>query len=109
MGQCHVIRDSQTQADPVFLLCAGSERGHSRQEQREWRVLGSQGYSSRPLEALAEVGLCREEHLAGVPGSAMGQVAGTICETFFPGQDMALGAQTPEFPSQHCRWVLARL
>lgn len=46
MGQCHVIRDSQTQADPIFVLCAEGERGHWRQEQRELCVLGSQGCCS---------------------------------------------------------------
>lgn len=45
VGQCHVIRDSQTQADPIFLHAEG-ERGHWRHEQGEQCVPGSQGCSS---------------------------------------------------------------
>lgn len=63
MGQCHVIRDSQTQADPIVSLRAEGERGrgHWRQERGERRVPGGRGCSSRPLvpqfplEALAGV------------------------------------------------------
>ena len=63
VGQCHVTRDSQTQADPVFSLHTEGERGHWRHEQGEQCVLGSQGCSSRPLvpqfplEAMAGLGL----------------------------------------------------
>lgn len=81
MGQCHVSRDSRTQADPIFLLRAegGRSRGHRRHEQGEQRVPGSQGCSSSPLvpqfplEALAgvlamggeELRASGEEHLTG--------------------------------------------
>ena len=46
MGQCHVIRDSQTQADPTFLLRAEGKRGRWRHEQGEQCMPGSQGCSS---------------------------------------------------------------